>query len=100
MKNMYAIISTVHIKPHCVATFRQRWCERIEPAINQFAELVDLYVLVNAETNTLLVFSIYASEAEALDCQANGIYQHLFRRSVDLLQVETVTHTGYTIIST
>lgn len=96
---MYAIVSTVRIKPQCVAAFHQRWCAVIEPAINQFPELVDLYVLVNPTTNTLLVFSIYASEAAALACQANGIYQHLFRRSVDLLQVETVTHTGYAIIS-
>ena len=97
---MYAIISTVQIKPQGVAAFHQRWCAVIEPAINQFPELVDLYVLVNPATNTLLVFSIYASEAAALACQARGVYQHLFRRSVDLLQVETVSHSGYTIIST
>jgi hypothetical protein len=54
MKNMYAIISTVHIKAHCVATFRQRWRAVIEPAINQFPELVDLYVLINPATETLL----------------------------------------------
>lgn len=97
---MYAIVSTIQIKPQCVAAFRQRWCGVIEPAINQFPELVDLYVLVNPATETLLVFSIYASEAEALAGQACDVYQELFGQSVDLLHMETVTHTGYTIIST
>lgn len=97
---MYAIISTVQLKPHCVTAFRRHWRERIEPAINQLPALVDLYALVNPETNTLLIFSIYASAAEALDCRASDVYQELFQQSADLLCVETVTHTGYTIIST
>ncbi|MCE7986635.1 MAG: hypothetical protein DYG89_36135 [Caldilinea sp. CFX5] len=97
---MYATVSTVHIKAHCVAAFCQRWRTVIEPAINQLPELVDLYLLVNPATETLMVFSIYACEAEALAGQASDVYQELFGQSADLLQVETVTHTGYIIIST
>lgn len=97
---MYATVSTVQIKAHCITAFRQRWCTVIEPAINQLPALVDLYVLVNPESGTLLVFAIYASEAEALAGHAIGVYQHLLQQSADLVQVETVTHTGYTIIST
>lgn len=97
---MYATVSTVQIKAHCVAAFRQRWCETIEPAINQLPALVDLYVLVNPASGTLLVFSIYASEADALDGHASGVYQQLLQQSADLLHVETVTHTGGIVIST
>ncbi|MFN8491628.1 MAG: hypothetical protein U0350_28780 [Caldilineaceae bacterium] len=96
---MYAIISTAQLKPECVATFRQRWLDEIEPTINQLPSLVDLYVLVNPETGALLVCGIYANEAAALACQASA-YQQLFRQSIDLLCVETFTHTGYTVIST
>lgn len=97
---MYAIISAVQIKPHCVTTLRRQWHEVIEPAINQLPALVDLYVLINQQSDTMLVFSIYASAADALDCRASDVYQELFQQSADLLYVETVTHTGYTIIST
>jgi len=97
---MYASISTVQIKPEHIATFTQLWHEQIEPVVNQLAALVDLYVLVNAETQTVLVFGVYTSETDALACQASGEYQQLFLQGVDLLCVETMTHTGYTVIST
>lgn len=97
---MYATISTAQLKPQCLVAFRQRWCTAIEPAINQLPALVDLYVLLNPESHTLLVCRIYASEADALAAQASGADQQLFQQSMDLLHSETVTHTGYTIIST
>lgn len=96
---MYASVSTAQIKPDHVATFTQRWCEQIEPVVNQFSTLVDLYVLINPETDTLMVVGIYVSEADALACQASTAYQHLFGQGVDLLCIETLTHTGYTVIS-
>lgn len=97
---MYATISTVQLKLHALAAFRQRWCTAIEPAINQLATLVDLYVLLNPETNTLLVCRIYASEAAAQAAGANGADQQWVQQCADLLSLETITHTGYTIIST
>ncbi|MEZ4869255.1 MAG: hypothetical protein R3C14_48480 [Caldilineaceae bacterium] len=96
---MYAITSTAQLKPQCLATFCQRWRAIIEPAIDQFPALIDLYVLVNPETNTLLVFSIYASEADALAAGAHGADQQWVQQCADLLRQETVTHTGYIIIS-
>ena len=97
---MYATISTAQLKPHCLAAFRQRWCTAMEPAINQLPALVDLYVLLNPESGTLLVCRIYASEADALAAGANGADQQWVEQSADLVQVETVTHSGYMIIST
>ncbi|MFN8491610.1 MAG: hypothetical protein U0350_28690 [Caldilineaceae bacterium] len=73
---------------------------RIEPVVNQLSTLMDLYVLVNPETDMVMVFGIYASEADALACQASGEYQQLFLQSVALLCVETITYTGYAVIST
>lgn len=97
---MYATISRAQLKPHAQVTFRQRWSMTIEPAINQLPTLVDLYVLLHPETNTLLVCCIYASEADALAPGATGAAQQWVAQCADLLHQETVTHTGYTIIST
>ncbi len=63
---MYATISTAQLQPQGLIAFRQRWCAAIEPALNQIATLVDLYVFVNPEGHTLLVCRIYATEADAL----------------------------------
>ena len=97
---MYATISSAQLQPQDLAAFRQRWCTAIEPALNQLPALVDLYVLVNLETNTLLVCRIYASQADALAAQASGADHHWVPQCADLLRPETITHTGYTIIST
>lgn len=96
---MYASVSTVQIKPEYVATFTQRWRE-IEPTVNQLSTLVDLYVLVNPESHMVMVVGIYANEADALACRGSVAYQQLFRQGADLLRVETLTQTGYTVIST
>ncbi len=97
---MYATISSAQLQPQGLAAFRQRWCTAIEPALNQLPALVDLYVLVNLETNTLLVCCIYASEADALAAQANSADHQWVQQCADLLHIETITHTGYTIMST
>ena len=94
---MYASVSTAQIKPNRVATFTQRWREQIEPVVNHLSTLVDLYVLINPETDTLMLVGIYANEADALACQATVEYQQLFLQGIDLF-VETLTHTGYTVI--
>lgn len=97
---MYATISTAQLKPQGLAAFPQRWCTAIEPEINRLPALVDLYVLLNPESHTLLVCRIYASEADALAAGASGADQQWVQQCADLLRPETITHTGYTIIST
>jgi len=97
---MYASVSTVQIKPGHIATFTQRWTEQIEPAINQLSALVDLYVFVNHETDTMMSISLYASEAEALTCQMSEAYQQPFAQLAGMLVSETLVQTGHTVIST
>lgn len=97
---MYATVSTVQIQPGQVTAFTQLWAEQIEPTINQISTLIDLYVLVNAETHTQLVVAIYASKADALACQTSPAYQQLFAQMAHMVVIESITTNEYTVIST
>lgn len=97
---MYATVSTVQIQPGQVAAFTQLWAEQMEPAINQISTLIDLYVLVNAETHIQLVVAIYASKADARACQTSAAYQQLFAQMAHLVVLESIAYSEYVVIST
>ena len=42
----------------------------------------------------------YANEADAIACQMSTKYQQLFAQLAHLLVLETITHSGYVVIST
>jgi hypothetical protein len=97
---MYANVSTLQIKPGDITAFTQIWDNQFEFAINQLSRLVDLYLLVNPETHTVLLMAIYLSEADALACQTSCEYQQFVAQLASLPLTETIVHTGYAVIST
>ena len=97
---MYASVGTIRIKPGQVAAFTHTWATQIEPMLNQSSTVVDLYALVNAESHTVMIIHIYTDEATALICEMSAPYQQLYAQLAHLVIFETVTQTGYTVIST
>ncbi len=97
---MYANVTTLQIKQGDIAAFTQVWATQLELAINQLSGLVDLYLLVNQATHTVLLIAIYGSKVDALAGQRRDEYQQLVAQLAGLPLIETIVHTGYTIIST
>lgn len=94
---MYVSITSAQIKLGQIDNYINAWDSLIKPEASKLPGIIDVYTLVNRDTNKGMTIALYDTEVNAIATQKNGTYQALVAKLAEFLLLDTLVREGYEV---